>query len=256
MASFRDLLAQTKAQITEVDTAEADRRRLEPGTVLLDVREPDEYDQGALPGAVHIPRGHLESQVEARIIDHDALVDRVLRGWRPLGLRGPHAGGARVRRRRVHGRWVRPLEGRGPGVEEARQPHAGPAGPVPAPRAPPRGRRGGPGQAPGLEGADARRRRPRLPGRPLPGRGRRRHDRHRRHGRGRRLQPAAPDPPQPGPGRRSQGRLGQEDPDRDEPRRGRGHVRHPPVGRERDGAARPATTWSSTAPTTSPAGTC
>src|SRR6478735_5895020 len=74
MASFRDLLAQTKARITEVDPAEADERRKVAGTVVLDVREPDEYDQGALPGAVHIPRGHLESQVEGRVIDHDAPV--------------------------------------------------------------------------------------------------------------------------------------------------------------------------------------
>ena len=28
---------------------------------LLDVREPDEYQQGAIPGALHIPRGQLES---------------------------------------------------------------------------------------------------------------------------------------------------------------------------------------------------
>jgi molybdopterin/thiamine biosynthesis adenylyltransferase/rhodanese-related sulfurtransferase len=74
MASFRELLAQTKARITEVGTAEADERRKVPGTVVLDVREPDEYDQGALPGAVHIPRGHLETQVEGRIVDHDAPV--------------------------------------------------------------------------------------------------------------------------------------------------------------------------------------
>src|SRR6188768_3046457 len=74
MASFRDLLAQTKARITEVDPAEADERRNVTGTVVLDVREPDEYEQGALPGAVHIPRGHLESQVENRVQDHDAPI--------------------------------------------------------------------------------------------------------------------------------------------------------------------------------------
>jgi sulfur-carrier protein adenylyltransferase/sulfurtransferase len=72
MASFRDLLRQTKAEITEVDTAEADRRRQQPGTIVLDVREPEEFDQGAVPGAIHIPRGHLESQVEGRVVDHDA----------------------------------------------------------------------------------------------------------------------------------------------------------------------------------------
>jgi molybdopterin/thiamine biosynthesis adenylyltransferase/rhodanese-related sulfurtransferase len=74
MASFRDLLAAAKARITEVDTAEADVRRGRPGTVILDVREPDEFDQGALPGAVHIPRGHLEAQVEGRILSKDSPV--------------------------------------------------------------------------------------------------------------------------------------------------------------------------------------
>src|SRR5215207_9462359 len=74
MASFRELLAHTKAEIREVDTAAAERALGQPGTVALDVREPDEYDQGALPGAVHIARGHLESQVEGRIPDHDAPI--------------------------------------------------------------------------------------------------------------------------------------------------------------------------------------
>jgi sulfur-carrier protein adenylyltransferase/sulfurtransferase len=74
MASFRDLLAAAKAEIREVDTAAADDLRRQPGTVVLDVREPDEYDQGALPGALHIPRGHLEAQVEGRIADRSAPV--------------------------------------------------------------------------------------------------------------------------------------------------------------------------------------
>ena len=75
MASFRELLAQTKAQIREVDTAgAAEQIETKPTPVVLDVREPDEYEQGALPGAVHIPRGHLESQVENRVQDHDAPI--------------------------------------------------------------------------------------------------------------------------------------------------------------------------------------
>ncbi len=74
MASFRDLLRDTKARIREVDTAEAETQVVSPGTVVLDVREPDEYEQGALPGAIHIPRGHLESQVENKISDHDAHI--------------------------------------------------------------------------------------------------------------------------------------------------------------------------------------
>jgi molybdopterin/thiamine biosynthesis adenylyltransferase/rhodanese-related sulfurtransferase len=74
MPNFRDLLSATKAEIREVDTATADEQRRQPGAVVLDVREPDEYEQGAIPGAVHIPRGTLESSVENRIPDKGAKV--------------------------------------------------------------------------------------------------------------------------------------------------------------------------------------
>ncbi len=74
MPSFRDLLKSTKERIREVDTSEAAAEVAEVGTVVIDVREPDEYEQGALPGAVHIPRGHLESQVEGRIPDRYAHI--------------------------------------------------------------------------------------------------------------------------------------------------------------------------------------
>ncbi|MEM9713097.1 MAG: molybdopterin-synthase adenylyltransferase MoeB [Actinomycetota bacterium] len=75
MASFRELLKSTKERIAEIDTAEAaERIAARPGTVVLDVREPDEYEQGALRDVVHVPRGHLEAQVENLIPDHDAEV--------------------------------------------------------------------------------------------------------------------------------------------------------------------------------------
>jgi molybdopterin/thiamine biosynthesis adenylyltransferase/rhodanese-related sulfurtransferase len=73
MATFRDLLAAAKSEITEVDTAGA-AAEIDAGALVLDVREPDEYEQGALPGAVHIPRGHLEAQVEGRLLDKSAPV--------------------------------------------------------------------------------------------------------------------------------------------------------------------------------------
>jgi molybdopterin/thiamine biosynthesis adenylyltransferase/rhodanese-related sulfurtransferase len=67
MASFRDLLASTKASIREVTTAEADELRRAPGAVVLDVREPDEFEQGTVPDALLIPRGILETNIEMRV---------------------------------------------------------------------------------------------------------------------------------------------------------------------------------------------
>jgi molybdopterin/thiamine biosynthesis adenylyltransferase/rhodanese-related sulfurtransferase len=66
------MLSQAKQGIVEVDPAGA-------GTVLgeavfLDVREADEYAQGAVPGAFHLPRGMLELQVEGRIPDKDRKI--------------------------------------------------------------------------------------------------------------------------------------------------------------------------------------
>jgi molybdopterin/thiamine biosynthesis adenylyltransferase/rhodanese-related sulfurtransferase len=70
MASFRELLQQAKASIREVDTARGEALLVE-GHTLLDVREPDEYEQGAIPGSIHIPRGQLESSIENRVPDRD-----------------------------------------------------------------------------------------------------------------------------------------------------------------------------------------
>jgi molybdopterin/thiamine biosynthesis adenylyltransferase/rhodanese-related sulfurtransferase len=72
VSSPRDLLNAAKAEIREIDPHEV-AANLSHYT-LLDVREPDEYEQGAVPGAVHIPRGNLEFSVEGRIVDKSAPV--------------------------------------------------------------------------------------------------------------------------------------------------------------------------------------
>jgi molybdopterin/thiamine biosynthesis adenylyltransferase/rhodanese-related sulfurtransferase len=65
MPSYRELLQQTKAEIDEVDSSKARERleRPEPPQ-LVDVREQEEWSEGHLPGAVHVPRGYLESRIE------------------------------------------------------------------------------------------------------------------------------------------------------------------------------------------------
>ncbi len=72
MQSPRDLLNAAKADIREVDPKEV-AEHLEH-YAILDVREPDEYQQGALPGAVHVPRGQLEFSIEGRLPDKNAPI--------------------------------------------------------------------------------------------------------------------------------------------------------------------------------------
>jgi len=67
--TYRDLLERAKASIREVDPAEADALRRERQAVVVDVREPDEVEQGAIPGAIPLPRGLLEMRIEEAVRD-------------------------------------------------------------------------------------------------------------------------------------------------------------------------------------------
>jgi rhodanese-related sulfurtransferase len=68
MKTGAELLADAKARIREMPMAEA-KSLLEQRApvVFLDIREPNEWNLGRIPGAVFIPRGRLESDVEARV---------------------------------------------------------------------------------------------------------------------------------------------------------------------------------------------
>jgi molybdopterin/thiamine biosynthesis adenylyltransferase/rhodanese-related sulfurtransferase len=72
VSSFREMLSLVKQGIVEIDPAAA--AALMGQALFLDVREADEYVQGALPGAVHLPRGMLELQVEGRVPDRDRQI--------------------------------------------------------------------------------------------------------------------------------------------------------------------------------------
>jgi molybdopterin/thiamine biosynthesis adenylyltransferase/rhodanese-related sulfurtransferase len=70
VVSARDYLASVKQQIREETPQEAAQRLgVEPRPVVLDVREREEYEQGLIPGAIHIPRGNLETRIESRVPD-------------------------------------------------------------------------------------------------------------------------------------------------------------------------------------------
>ncbi len=70
----KNILDEARAQIKSIDIDEARRMLEKPGTVLLDVREGDEWRQGHIPQAVGIPRGFLELRVEEKVPDHKTPV--------------------------------------------------------------------------------------------------------------------------------------------------------------------------------------
>ena len=73
--TYTDLIATARKETKEVSLDELKRRldKKEPYT-FLDVREKEEYRAGYIPGAVSIPRGFLEIQVEGRLPDKTAKI--------------------------------------------------------------------------------------------------------------------------------------------------------------------------------------
>ncbi len=64
--SGADLVAEAKAKIREVTPDEA-MSDSTPNLVFLDVRERNEWNLGHLPNAIHIPRGSMETKIEALV---------------------------------------------------------------------------------------------------------------------------------------------------------------------------------------------
>jgi sulfur-carrier protein adenylyltransferase/sulfurtransferase len=72
MSTYRELLSQVKGEIDEIEAGDGARLLdSDDPPLFLDVREQDEWDQGIIPGALHIPRGYLESRVEGLLPDHE-----------------------------------------------------------------------------------------------------------------------------------------------------------------------------------------
>jgi molybdopterin/thiamine biosynthesis adenylyltransferase/rhodanese-related sulfurtransferase len=77
MPSYRDLLSQVKSEIEEIDPSSAAallEGSAEGEPVFVDVRERDEWDEGHIPGAIHVPRGSLESRIENAVPDRSSRI--------------------------------------------------------------------------------------------------------------------------------------------------------------------------------------
>jgi sulfur-carrier protein adenylyltransferase/sulfurtransferase len=78
MRSGRDLIKEIRAKVKEVDPSEVrdlqQRNGAEPDLVIVDVREQGEWDQGHIPGAIHVPRSYLESRFENFVPQRDKKI--------------------------------------------------------------------------------------------------------------------------------------------------------------------------------------
>jgi rhodanese-related sulfurtransferase len=81
--SGQDLIDEAKQQIDEVTPEQVrDMQVRNDRVVYLDVREPNEWNLGRIPHAIHIPRGNLESKVEGVVERAQKVVVYCARGNR------------------------------------------------------------------------------------------------------------------------------------------------------------------------------
>jgi molybdopterin/thiamine biosynthesis adenylyltransferase/rhodanese-related sulfurtransferase len=74
--TFKDIMSEARKVVPEVTVDQVKQRIAGNGKQihLLDVREKEEYREGHLPGAVSVPRGFLEMQIEEKVPDRDAEI--------------------------------------------------------------------------------------------------------------------------------------------------------------------------------------
>src|SRR5260221_4562627 len=72
--SSKSILDEARSTIKQIDIDQARKLIDQPGTVLIDVRESDEWRQGHIPQAIAIPRGFLELRIEEKVPDHKTPV--------------------------------------------------------------------------------------------------------------------------------------------------------------------------------------
>ncbi len=73
--SYTDLFSEVRDTVKTISLEDL-KRRIEAGDqfTLVDVREKDEVRLGYIPGAIHVPRGFLEMQIEGKVPDRSAEV--------------------------------------------------------------------------------------------------------------------------------------------------------------------------------------
>ena len=64
MKTAKDLVSEANQQVLTLSAVDATKLSADQNVVFVDLREPAEVEKAAFPGAVHVPRGLLEFQVD------------------------------------------------------------------------------------------------------------------------------------------------------------------------------------------------
>jgi rhodanese-related sulfurtransferase len=73
--TYAELLREARVQVPQITALEADKARVdEPDLAIVDVREDSEWEQGHIPGAIHISKSYVEQEIEGAVSDRDAPV--------------------------------------------------------------------------------------------------------------------------------------------------------------------------------------
>ena len=71
---FEKLVAEAKKNIIEVSPQDAAAKLKSGEAVIVDVRGKDEWDEGHIPGAMHMSRGTVELDIEEKVPDTNAMI--------------------------------------------------------------------------------------------------------------------------------------------------------------------------------------
>jgi rhodanese-related sulfurtransferase len=71
MKTANDLVLEANTQVATLTAADAVKFAADHNVVFIDLREPAEVERGTFPGAVHVPRGLLEFQVDPQSPSHN-----------------------------------------------------------------------------------------------------------------------------------------------------------------------------------------
>jgi len=73
-ALYKKLVAEAKKNITEISPGDAAAKSKSGNAVIIDVRDKDEWDEGHIPGAIHMSRGTIELDIAEKVPDPNAMI--------------------------------------------------------------------------------------------------------------------------------------------------------------------------------------